>query len=125
MKIVVYDPHRLCIPFYFCLLEVFMAKTKAKEATFKTKLYAEIRDTFPGSKVLINDPTLIQGIPDATVLFPNGQYTLLEGKRSADEAKQPNQEYYVNQSPLASNAMFVYPENKKEVLEELKRRYEK
>lgn len=100
-----------------------MKKPKAKEAGFKTKLYAEIREQFPGSQVLINDPTLIQGIPDATVLFPNGKYTLLEGKRSADESKQPNQDYYVNQSPLAPNAMFVYPENKKEVLEELKRRY--
>ena len=102
-----------------------MKKTKAKEASFKSKLYEEIRDRFPGSEVLINDPTLMQGIPDATILFPNGRYTLLEGKRSSDSSKQPNQEYYVNESPLSPNAMFVYPENKKEVMEELERRYKK
>jgi hypothetical protein len=94
-----------------------------KEASFKTELYKEIRDKFPGSEVVPNDPTCLQGFPDATVYFPNGKYVLLEGKRSSNSAKQPNQDYYVNNSPLSGNAMFVYPENKKEVLDELERRY--
>ncbi|MDX9917280.1 MAG: hypothetical protein RBT15_04615 [Gudongella sp.] len=94
-----------------------------KESDFKTTLYNEIRERFPGSEVIPNDATHTQGFPDATVYFPNGKYTLLEGKRSANASKQPNQEYYVNQSPLSKNAMFVYPENKKEVMEELERRY--
>lgn len=94
-----------------------------KEASFKTDLYNEIRKKFPGTEVVPNDPNFLQGFPDATVYFPNGKYALLEGKRSSDSPKQPNQDYYVNESPLSSNAMFVYPENKKEVLKELERRY--
>ena len=94
-----------------------------KESAFKTALYKEIRERFPGSEVIPNDATHTQGFPDATVYFPNGKYALLEGKRTNDSAKQPNQDYYVNQSPLAPNAMFVYPENREEVLNELSRRY--
>lgn len=94
-----------------------------KESKFRTELYNEIREKFPGTEVVPNDPGYIQGFPDATVYLPNGKYVLLEGKRTSDSAKQPNQEYYVNQSPLSKNAMFVYPENKKEVMEELERRY--
>lgn len=94
-----------------------------KESEFKSKLYKEIRELFPGSEVLPNDANYLQGIPDATVYFPNGRYVLLEGKRASGSHKQPNQEYYVDKSPLRNNAMFVYPENKKEVLCELERRY--
>lgn len=94
-----------------------------KESDFKNKLYKEIRKRFPGTEVIPNDAGYIQGFPDATVYFPNGRYFLLEGKRTSTSAKQPNQDYYVNGSPLSKNAMFVYPENEKEILEELERRY--
>ena len=94
-----------------------------KESDFKNRLYNEIRNKFPGSEVIPNDAGYLQGFPDATVYFPNGRYVLLEGKRTTKSARQPNQDYYVNESPLCSNAMFVYPENKKEVLKELERRY--
>ncbi len=94
-----------------------------KESKFKGELYKEIRERFPGSEVLPNDANYLQGIPDATVYFPNGRYFLLEGKKEAKASRQPNQEYYVNESPLSANAMFVSPENKDEVLEELERRY--
>lgn len=94
-----------------------------KESEFKTKLYKEIRERFPGSEVLPNDANYVQGIPDATVFFPNGRYIMIEGKRASTSSKRPNQEYYVNQSPLSNNAMFVHPENKDEVLSELERRY--
>ena len=94
-----------------------------KESEFKGKLYKEIRQRFPGSEVIPNDATYIQGIPDATVYFPNGRYCMLEGKRASGSHRQPNQGYYVNESPLSEHAMFVYPENKEEVLLELERRY--
>lgn len=94
-----------------------------KESVFKTALYAEIRERFPGSEVLPNDANYRQGIPDATVYFPNGHYILLEGKRTSNSSRRPNQEYYVNESPLSSHAMFVYPENKEQVFSELERRY--
>ena len=95
----------------------------AKESEFKTKLYREIRKKFPGTEVVPNDPSFVQGFPDATVYLPNGKYILLEGKKTKTSARQPNQDYYVNESPLAPNAMFVYPENKKEVMKEIERRY--
>jgi hypothetical protein len=94
-----------------------------KESEFKSKLYKEIRERFPGSEVLPNDANYLQGIPDATVYFPNGRYFLLEGKKEETSRRQPNQSYYVNESPLSPNAMFVSPENKEEVLAELERRY--
>lgn len=94
-----------------------------KESDFKNNLYKKIRKKFPGTEVIPNDAGYIQGFPDATVYFPNGRYVLLEGKRNASAAKQPNQDYYVNESPLSSNAMFVYPENEKDILKELERRY--
>ena len=95
----------------------------AKESEFKSKLYKEIRERFPGSEVLLNDPNYVQGIPDATVYFPNGRYVMLEGKRAEKSSRRPNQGYYVERSPLSPNAMFAYPENKDQVLAELERRY--
>jgi hypothetical protein len=94
-----------------------------KESEFKRKLYKEIRERFPGSEVLPNDANYCQGIPDATVFFPNGRYMMLESKRAPDAPKRPNQEYYVNESPLRNNAMFADPDNKENVLSELERRY--
>lgn len=94
-----------------------------KESQFKRELYKEIRERFPGSEVLPNDATYIQGIPDATVYFPNGMYFLLESKREETARRQPNQDYYINESPLSNNAAFISPENKEEVLIELERRY--
>lgn len=94
-----------------------------KESDFKHKLYKEIRQRFPGSEVLPNDANYLQGVPDATVYFPNGRYVMIESKRSSKSNKQPNQEYYINKSPLSKNAMFANPENREEVLSELERRY--
>lgn len=94
-----------------------------KETDFKNELYKKIRTRYPGSEVVPNDANYLQGFPDATVYLPNGKYFLLEGKIKKDASRQPNQEYYVNESPLSSNAMFVYPENEEEVLLEIERRY--
>lgn len=94
-----------------------------KESAFKHDLYRDIRDRFPGTEVLPNDASYIQGIPDASVFFPNGRYAMLEGKREAKASRQPNQTYYVEESPLSPHAMFVSPENRDEVMAELERRY--
>jgi len=95
----------------------------AKETDFKGALYKEIRTRCPGSEVVPNDANYLQGFPDATVYLPNGRFVLLEGKKTTNSARQPNQDYYVNHSPFAKNAMFVSPENKEEVLDEIERRY--
>jgi hypothetical protein len=96
-----------------------------RESEFKGKLYKEIRERFPGTEVVPNDPNYIQGFPDASVYFPNGQYMLLEGKKEKNAPHRPNQDYYVEESPLKENAVFVYPKNKSKVMEELERRYKR
>lgn len=47
------------------------------------------------------------------------KWASLECKKSANAAKQPNQEYYVDLMDNMSFSRFVYPENKEEVLSEL------
>ena len=75
-----------------------MAKVESK---FKAKLFREIRERFEGSEVLPNDANYLQGVPDATVYFPNGQYFMLEGKRTEKSSRRPNQEYYVDESSFS------------------------
>ena len=94
-----------------------------KESTFKSNLYKEIRSRFPGAEVSPNDANYIQGFPDATVYLPNGRFVLLEGKREKTSSCRPNQKYYVEKSSLKDHTFFIYPENKKDILKEIERRY--
>ena len=89
-----------------------------READFQSSLIKEIKDLFPGSIVLKNDATYIQGIPDLLVLYKN-KWAALECKRSKDSKKRPNQDYYISEMNRMSYANFIYPENKEEVLNEL------
>lgn len=89
------------------------------ENKFKTKLVNEIEDMFPGCMVLHMDPTEIQGIPDLLILHKD-RWAALEGKKSAGAAHRPNQGYYVDKMDEMSFARFIYPENKEEVLDELR-----
>lgn len=89
-----------------------------RENKFQANLIKEIKERFPGCIVMKNDSSYIQGIPDLIVLN-DGKWATLENKRSAKAAKQPNQEYYVNKMNEMSFSRFIYPENKKEVLNEL------
>lgn len=74
---------------------------------------------FPGCIVLKNDSSYIQGIPDLTVYYKD-KWCALEIKKSASAHKQPNQEYYVDKMNDMSFARFVFPENKDQVLGELR-----
>ena len=100
-----------------------MSKTSKLERTFQAKLIKTIKDRFPGSYVLKNDPNYIQGIPDLTILLPNGRWATLEDKRSEDAPRQPNQEYYVDDMDRKSFSRFIFPENAEEVLNELEQTY--
>lgn len=93
------------------------------ENKFKTGLVKELKERFPGCKVVHLDPTEIQGIPDLLVLYGK-TWGALEGKKSATASHRPNQDYYVQQMDEMSFASFIYPENKEEVLNELARSFE-
>lgn len=92
------------------------------ENRFKTNLVGELEDMFPGCIILHPDPTEIQGIPDLLILYED-KWAALEGKKYADAAHQPNQDYYVDIMNDMSFAAFIYPENKEEVLHELQQAF--
>lgn len=86
---------------------------------FQSKLKKELKEMFPDCIVTKLDSGDIQGIPDLLVLYKD-KWCTLEVKKNAKAIKQPNQEYYVNKMNEMSFSSFIYPENKEEVLDELK-----
>ena len=88
------------------------------EREFPKNLIKKIKKALPGCYVLKNDPNYIQGIPDLTILY-KGKWATLEDKRSATAKHRPNQDYYVNDMNNMSFSSFIFPENEKEVMDEL------
>ena len=89
------------------------------ESKFQSKLIKELKDIFEGCIVMKNDSSYIQGIPDLLVLYKD-KWASLECKKNANAKKRPNQEYYVDRMNEMSYSRFICPENKDEVLNELK-----
>lgn len=96
-----------------------MAKLESK---FQKELIDEIKREYPGCIILKNDPDYIQGFPDWTILWED-KWAVLEAKRNKNSRKQPNQEHYVEKLDDMSFSRFVYPENKEEVLNELRKTF--
>lgn len=96
-----------------------MAKLESK---FQKELIDEIKREYPGCIVLKNDPDYIQGFPDWTILWKD-KWAVLEAKRAKNARKQPNQDHYVEKLDEMSFSRFVYPENKEEVLNELRKTF--
>lgn len=92
------------------------------ESKFQANLIKEIKEELPGCVVLKNDSSYLQGVPDLLVLYKN-KWSCLEVKKSANAKHQPNQDYYVNKMNEMSHSAFIYPENKDEVLEGLKKHF--
>ena len=92
------------------------------ERDFQAKLIKDIKKLFPGCMVMKTDPTCIQGIPDLLILFKN-KWASLEVKKSVGASKRPNQEYYVDKMNEMSFSKFICPENKEEVLDELRKAF--
>ena len=90
------------------------------ENRFQSNLIKELKLIFPGCIVIKNDSSYIQGIPDLLVLYKN-KWASLENKKSANAKRQPNQEYYVNKMNEMSFSRFICPENKDDVLNDLKK----
>lgn len=93
------------------------------ENKFKTKLVKTIKEKFPGSMVFHLDPTEMQGAPDLLILYKD-KWAALEGKKDEGSSHRPNQDYYVDLMNKMSFARFIYPQNAKEVLNELERSFE-
>lgn len=93
-----------------------------KESKFQKELIDEIKNIFPGCMVLKNDSGYLQGIPDLTILYKK-HWACLEVKRSANANHQPNQDYYINKINKMSFGRFIFPENKNQVLEELRKEF--
>ena len=96
-----------------------MAKLESK---FQKELIDKIRAEYPGCVIIKNDSSYIQGFPDWTILYKD-KWVVLEAKRSKNAKKQPNQEYYVNQLDGMSLSRFVYPENKEEVMNDIRKTF--
>ena len=89
------------------------------ENKFQAKLIKEIKAMFEGCIVMKNDSSYIQGIPDLLVLYKD-KWASLEVKKAKGANRQPNQEYYVDLMNKMSFSRFISPENKDEVLAELR-----
>lgn len=90
------------------------------ERDFQAKLIKELKKTFDGCLVTKLDSSHIQGIPDLLVLYKD-KWATLECKKFAGAKKRPNQDYYVEKMNGMSFSRFISPENKEDVLNELKK----
>jgi hypothetical protein len=91
-----------------------------REIPYQAELSETIEERFPGSFVIKQDPSRIQGIPDLLVLF-GPKWALLEVKRSRTASRRPNQPYYTDKFNKMGFAAFIYPENEEEVLDAMAR----
>lgn len=92
------------------------------ESKFQAKLIKDLKKRFPGCEILKNDPQYVQGVCDL-VIFYNDKWAMLEVKKSRNAKKRPNQDYYVDKFRKMSYAAFIYPENKKEILDEMEQAF--
>ena len=90
------------------------------EGAYQSKLIKKIKEMLPGCMVLKNDSSYLQGVPDLLVMYGN-RWGALEVKANEHAKHQPNQDYYVEKMDDMSFAAFIYPENERQVLDELQR----
>ena len=98
-----------------------MARSSRLESGFQDNLIKDLKNQFPGCMTFKMDQR--QGIPDLLVLYKD-KWASLECKKNANAKKQPNQEYYVGLMDEMSFSRFIYPENKEEILSELRQAFE-
>ncbi len=90
------------------------------QAYLKKKRIPALFNEDENLRVLKNDAQIQPGIPDLSVTL-HGKAAYLEVKISKDAEHQPNQDYYVNnENDNGGFGRFIYPENEKEVLRQLK-----
>ena len=97
-----------------------MARSSKLESGFQDRLIKEIEGLFPECMIFKMDYP--QGIPDLLIL-KDDKWASLENKKTKDAEHRPNQDFYVEKMNNMSFSSFIYPENKVEVLEKLKRHF--
>lgn len=90
-----------------------------RENKFQSSLIKDLEKEFPGCFITKLDSSLKQGVPDLIVLYRD-RWATLECKRSRSAAKRPNQDYYQKLFNEMSYSAFVCPENKEEIINELR-----
>lgn len=93
-----------------------------KESKFQSNLIQKLKILFEGCIVLKNDANYLQGFPDILILYKD-KWATLENKRSSTASHRPNQQFYVDLTNKMSFSRFIYPENEKEVLDELQQAF--
>lgn len=93
-----------------------------KESKFQSDLIKNLKKIFKGCIIMKTDPNYIQGIPDLLILW-HDKWAALECKKSVGARRGPNQPYFVELMNKMSFSRFIYPENEKEVLDELQRAF--
>jgi hypothetical protein len=93
------------------------------ERDYQKKLKEKLYKRFPDAIIFKTDPFAMQmqGFPDLLIL-KNDKWAALEVKAAEKSSHQPNQEDYINRIKHMGNyAAFIFPENEKEILNELER----
>ena len=88
------------------------------ENKFQANLIKKRKRLYPDCFIMKNDSSYMQGVPDLLVLNRD-KWATLECKKSANARHQPNQDYYVGKMNEMSFSRFIFPENEKEVLDDL------
>lgn len=92
------------------------------ERDFQKKLKKKLEALLPGCIILKNNANEKQGFPDLLILYKK-HWAALECKRSAKAHRQPNQSYFCEKLNNMSFCRFIYPENEKEVLDEIQQAF--
>lgn len=95
------------------------------ERKYQVQLIKKLRILFPGCVILKNDTEYLQGIPDLSI-FWRDRWGMLEVKSRKPRSSadfEPNQEWYIDLLNNMSFAACIYPENEREVLDELQQAF--
>lgn len=98
------------------------AKNSILERTFQANLIKELKQIFKGCIILKLDTKYIQGVPDLLILHKD-KWATLECKKSSTATHRPNQDHYVNLMNKMSFSRFIYPSNKEEVINDLRKTF--
>jgi hypothetical protein len=93
------------------------------EAQYQAKLKKQLKERFPDAIIFKLDPTAsgIQGFPDLMILH-NNKWAALEVKKDELSKHRPNQDKYVEKiRQMGSYSAFIFPQNEKEIIDELER----